>query len=413
VNKSTDRDGEWRRGWTLVLAAAAGMSLSGVGSASLGVMMEPVEAEMDWTRTQITLGPSLVPLVVVVLSTFAGLAIDRLGPRLVAIAATLLYCAGLASFGLIGNELWQWWALWAVIGLAASSMPTVWLSPVSKVFTKGRGLAVALTLSGTGITTTLVPILANAQVEQAGWRSAYLVLGVIWFVLVLALVLPFFRARSAPPTIGTDGTSAPPAPLTGLTPREGFRSPAFYKLAFGAFLSMSAGIALILNLVPVLRSVGLTASTAANVAALFGVSSIVGRVIGGWLLDRISASAIAATAAAGSVILPAVLLAAPGSVPIIAVGVAIYALLGGAKLPAVAYLASGHLGQRAFGTLYGAINTMVALGVAVGPIAANLVYDSVQSYVPVMWAAVPLLLVGAALYASLGSYPAFAPREAD
>ncbi|PEQ13755.1 hypothetical protein B2G71_05420 [Novosphingobium sp. PC22D] len=409
-----DSYAELGRRWPLVLAAASGVSLASVTSASLGVMIEPIERDLGWTRTQITLGPSLVPLIVMVLSTGGGLLIDRFGPRLVGLSAATAFCAGLASFSLIGDHLWQWWGLWALIGVASATMPTVWLTPVSMIFTKGKGLAVALVLSGSGISTTLVPILANAQVQESGWRSAYLLISAIWFAIVMTLLILFFRVGRAPksqPTEGAAKSAQTSETLPGFTAREGFRQASFWKLGIGAFLSMSAGVALILNLVPVLRSTGLTPTTAASIAGLLGIATIVGRVFGGWLLDRFSAAAIASVSAAGCSLLPVLLLTMAGSVPVAAGAVAVYGLLGGAKVPAVAYLASRHFGQRAFGTLYGAINTSIAFGVGAGPLVANMVYDSTSSYEIVMLVAVPFMLVAAICYGLLGRYPDFDRAE--
>ena len=406
---------EWRAHWTVVLAAAAGVSLSAVSVSSLGVMMEPIEQEFGWSRTQISLGTSLVSFMAVLLATAVGLAIDRLGARFVGIVAAALMCAGVSLMSAVAGELWQWWSLWLVVGLAASAMPTVWLLPVTSLFQSGRGLAVAITLCGSGISTSLIPIVANALLAEYGWRGAYLGLGAIWAAVVLPLVLLFFRsAPKAPvaPSRTAEEALEPMAPLPGLTAREGFASPKFYKLALAAFLSMSAGVALILNLVPVLRYTGLTPANAAAVAGVIGLATIVGRIAGGWLMDRMSAGTIAALSSAGAIALPALLLIAPGSVMAATAGVAIYGLLGGAKVPAVAYLASRHFGARAFGTLYGATNTAIALGVGLGPLAANYVYDLTKSYTPVMWTAVPFLAIAALLYLSLGPYPDFTKQEA-
>ncbi len=63
------------------------------------------------------------------------------------------------------------------------------------------------------------------------------------------------------------------------------------------------------------------------------------------------------------------------------------------------------LGQKAFGALYGAINAAIALVVATAPLAANVACDTTRSYGQVMWAAVPILLVSALLYASVPPYP--------
>ncbi len=402
---------EWRAHWTLVLAAAAGVSLSAVTVSSLGVMMEPLEQEFGWSRTQISLGTSLVSFIAFFLATAAGLAIDRLGARMVGIAAATLMCAGVALMSTIAGSLWQWWGLWIVVGIAAAAMPTVWLTPVSTLFSSGRGLAVAIALSGSGISTSLVPIIANRLLVDYGWRGAYLGLGVIWAIVVLPLVLLFFRGAGKRAASKADISGQSAAALPGLTAREGFASPKFYKLALAAFLSMSAGVALILNLVPVLRYTGLTPATAATVAGVIGIATITGRLIGGWLMDRMNAGTIAALSSAGAIALPLLLLLMPGSPIAAAAGVAIYGLLGGAKVPAVAYLASRHFGARAFGTLYGAINTAIALGVGLGPLVANYVYDVTRSYTPVMWTAVPFLALAALLYLSLGAYPDFTRQE--
>ena len=403
---------EWRAHWTVVLAAAAGVSLSAVSVSSLGVMMEPLEQEFGWSRTQISLGTSLVSFIAVFLATAVGLAIDRLGARFVGIVAATLMCAGVALMSAVGGHLWQWWSLWIVVGLSAAAMPTVWLTPISNLFQSGRGLAVAITLSGSGISTSLVPIVANQLLAGYGWRGAYLGLGAIWAAAVLPLVLLFFRSAGKPKLADPVKAAEQPAtPLPGLSAREGFASPKFYKLALAAFLSMSAGVALILNLVPVLRYTGLTPATAAAVAGIIGIATITGRIIGGWLMDRMSAGTIAALSSAGAIALPALLLLLPGSPVAAGAGVAIYGLLGGAKVPAVAYLASRHFGARAFGTLYGAINTAIALGVGLGPLVANYVYDITKSYTPVMWTAVPFLAIAALFYLSLGPYPDFTQHK--
>ncbi len=401
---------EWRANWTVVLAAATGVSLSAVSTSSLGVMMEPMEQAFGWSRTEISLGTSLVSFIGMTLATAVGLLIDRVGARPVGIAAAALMCGGIGAMSAIGGELWQWWGLWAIVGLSAAAMPTVWMVPVSGLFNSGRGLAVAITLCGTGITTSLVPILAHHLVAAHGWRGAYLGLAGIWAVVVLPLVLLFFRSRPRRAPITVD---RPAAALPGLTARQGFASRAFLKLALAAFFSMSAGVALILNLVPVLRSTGLAPASAAAVAGIIGVATIAGRISGGWLMDRMSAGTIAAISSVGAVALPVVLLLAPGSTVAAAAGVAVYGLMGGAKVPAVAYLASRHFGPRAFGVLYGAVNTVIALAVGLGPLVANLIYDMTRSYTPVMWAAVPFLGLAALFYLSLGPYPDFQKQEAQ
>jgi MFS family permease len=403
---------EWRRGWPLVMTAMAGYSLSSLHAASTGVMMGPIERELGWTRTEIYSGASLVSFIGVALATLVGLGIDRLGARRIGIAVTVMICAAIALMGTTGDSLWGWWARWALVGIAVSAMPTVWIAPVAASFTAARGLAVSIALSGSGIATFVVPIVAHALVEAYGWRTAFVGLGAIWAAIVLPLVLLFFHTG---PRNGRAQAAARPDPasLPGLTAAQGFRSRRFYTLLFAGALSTMGGVALVLNLVPVLNSTGIGGSSAATVAGLIGISTIVGRVAGGWLTDRMNAKVIAAVATLLASALPGALLFAPGSILAAALGVIAYGLCGGAKIGALVYLASRHLGQRAFGTLYGAINAAIALAVGIAPLGANMIYDATKSYAPVMWAAVPVLAVAAVLYLSLPGYPRFGEEPAS
>lgn len=414
LNVQTNNATEWRANWALVVTAMAGFSLSSLHAGSTGIMMVPIEAEFGWSRTQIYSGMSLVSLVGVALATFMGLAIDRIGARRIAIASSVLLCVAVACLSMVGNSILQWWLVWGLVGVAVAAMPTVWITPVASRFVASRGLAVAVVLSGSGISTFLVPIITHTLVQNHGWRAAYLGLASIWALFTLPLILLFFRgpARKEAATQSHSSAGNPAADhavtLSGLTVRQGFASLTFYKLLLAAFASIFGGVALVMNLVPVLVSTGIASGSAATVAGLIGISTIGGRVAGGWLMDRMSAKVVAALSSFVASALPVMLLLFPGVVSAAIVGVVAYGLVGGAKVGAIAYLASRHLGARAFGTLYGTINAAVALAVAIAPLAANYVFDLSRSYTPVMLAAVPVLAFAAMVYLSLPVYPRFA-----
>ena len=102
---------------------------------------------------------------------------------------------------------------------------------VSRSFTAARGLAIAIVLSGSGISSFVVPNLANALVEDHGWRLAYLYLAGIWGVVALPLVVLFLKiSRDTQAEPAEEIAAQPPEQLPGLTVREGFTSPTFYKL---------------------------------------------------------------------------------------------------------------------------------------------------------------------------------------
>jgi hypothetical protein len=56
---------------------------------------------------------------------------------------------------------------------------------------------------------------------------------------------------------------------------------------------------------------------------------------------------------------------------------------------------------------FGAIHALVALGVGGGPLLVSIVYDRSHSYSLVLWAAVPILIIVALMFLSLGKRPRF------
>ena len=401
---------EWRRNWKVVVAATAGMSLASLSSYSIGVMMIPVERDLGWSRMEIASGLSITAFCGVTLSSLMGLTIDRIGARRAAIIAVVLLCGALMLMSTTTQSLWSWWSLWVLVGLSSAFMPTVWTATVSGLFSAGRGLALAVVLSGTGISASLVPAIANYFVEHFGWRSACLALGGSWGLVVLPLVLLFFRGASDRPRPSRE-ESAPHArgELPGLTAREGFSSPVFYKVAAIAFCFSIAGVSVVLNLVPILHERGISNETAAGLAGVLGISTVLGKLIGGYLLDRIHAGRVAATAAAASTVLPITLLLSPGSLLGIAAAAGTFSLAAGASFSAVVFLAGRYFGQRSFGVLFGTVHALLALGTGLGPLLSNRVYDVLRTYDPVLWAVIPVFALAAVLLLSLGPYPKFRP----
>ncbi|MYM61952.1 MFS transporter [Pseudomaricurvus sp. HS19] len=398
-------DSEWRSAWTVVLAATLGSALFAVPTYSIGIMLLPIEQATGWSRAQISSGLTIVAVLSITLSTLMGMVVDRLGFRPVGILAACLLTSAIGLLSLTGGNLWHWWGVWALIGVACSMTPSIWPGAVSSLFQKHRGMALGITLSGSGIGSALVPLLGNALLERYGWRGAYLGLAAFWGLAAIPLILLFFR--SAGQGGGKTQTARDDKPLYGPSTREGLCSIAFIKLACASLAISVPGVALIVNLVPIMMSTNISQGTAAAIAGSLGLATITGRVAGGLLLDKMSAKLIAVGTTLATCLLPAALLLFPGITSLTAVAVVIMGLAVGGKLGAMAYLASRHFGTRSFGVLYGSMSAMIGLGAGLGPMLANLVFDQTQSYDAVLWGTLVPLLIGAAILISLGRYPDF------
>jgi MFS family permease len=129
-------------------------------------------------------------------------------------------------------------------------------SGVSSMFLKGRGLALSLMLCGTGLGSSLTPIIGNYLIESAGWRMAYNGLAAFW--LVLAGPVIYFMFTSAHDLQRIKAPSAPPAAvLLGVSARQGRLSWRFVRLAAAGFLAALTVVSFVANLVPIMTSQGL------------------------------------------------------------------------------------------------------------------------------------------------------------
>jgi len=395
---------EWRSNWPVVLAGAAGGCLASLHLYSMGVMIAPLEQEFGWSRAQASSGLSIVAVVAVATSPLIGMVIDRIGARRVALFGVSLFCIFLASLSQATSSLALWWALWLGIALGAACIaPTVWAAGVTSLFTASRGMALAVTLCGTAIGALIVPALTHLLVGALAWRGAYLALAGVWGLVVLPLVAFGFSSSIDREGLGR-GTALAAAPRRRdrASAWRAMLSGRFVRLTLGAISIVTVASSLIANFVPILVAEGHEEGRAAALAGLVGAGSILGRLIGGYLLDRIDGRLVCGISVLAPVGTCLALLFAPGSVPLASAAIFLLGLAVGIEWDGVAYLASRHFGTAGFGTVFGAIGGMTLLLNGMGPVLTNLVYDVTRSYEPALWGFIPLCLLSSAMFFLLG-----------
>ncbi|MDG2004043.1 MAG: MFS transporter, partial [Novosphingobium sp.] len=377
---------------------------------STGIMIKPLEEEFGWTRAQISSGPTIVAVIGCLAAPFMGMAIDRFGARRIAIPGVICLCGSIALLSQANASIWTWWALWFLVALSHPFIkPTVWVAAVSSVFTTGRGMALAVALCGTGLGSAAVPILANTLIDNYGWRMAYVGLGAIWLAVVFPIVLfGFFSARDKQRISDqTAQTAAAPVVLTGLNGGESLQSLKFVKIAIAASVIAMCSVAMTVNLVPILSEAGIDRTTGAAIAGVSGVSGIFGKLLGGFLLDRLNAGRVVGIATCLPAISGLLLIFFPGSILAAITAVAVLGFALGVEIDGVGYLTSRHFGLLNFGLVFGTIVGMLALTSGIGPVLANHAYDVTGSYLPLLWSVVPLSLMAGVLFTILGPYPRF------
>jgi MFS family permease len=405
---------EWRQFWPLPFVATLGMSVSVLHIYSLGPFMQPLADEFGWSRAQISSGITIANGMGAALSVVAGMTVDRFGPRRVGLCGVIIMCSAIMLLAMASGGKVNWFAHFVLVGLGTLSVhTTIWAGAVSSRFRESRGLAVAITMCGSGISATVMPLVATWLIGMFGWRGGFLGLGGLWLAVSLPMMILFLRGaqdQGRGRKQVTAGAVAP-APLPGLTVAEGVRTAPFWKLTFAGGIYSFVLIGLIVHFVPILEDRGRTPLAAAATAGLVGLASITGRLGTGLLLDRFRGDRVGA----GAFLLPIIgcllLLWTDTALGEAAAAITI-GLSVGAELDVIAYLATRYLGLKRFGALFGIMITALSLGTALGPLAAGATFDNFRSYGWFLIAGIPLMAACAVAMATLGGYPVF-PGEAS
>lgn len=397
---------EFRRGWPVLVAAALGTAFgaSPIPFNSIGPFTKPLADEFGWGRGDIQLALFWFTAAVVLVVPFVGGLADRIGVRKVAIGALTLFGITFAALAFTPASLFAFYLLWILMGaLGGGSTPVTWTRAVNSWFVHNRGLALALTLMGTGLTAAVLPSLATWLIEQYGWRKAFIGISLLPLVIALPVAIWLFREPD-----DTDAT-----PLLAATSRSGvtvgaaLRDYRFWVIALSILCVAIALGGSITNFQPLLMDRGFRAQEAAKIAGVIGVSVIVGRLVAGYLIDRFWAPLVTLPMLA----LPAVacFLLAQTQVPMAAavLSAILIGLAAGAETDLVAYLTARYFGLANYGRLYGLQYSVFGFASGISPFLFGKVFDVTGSYQPILYVAAVLFVLGAVALLTLGRYPRF------
>jgi MFS family permease len=381
-------------GWWVVLTAGIGLFLgyAPVFVFSFTVFVKSLVQEFHSGRTSISLAFALANLMQAPSAPLAGRLVDRFGARKVILPSTVVFGLVLISFKYFSTDLWQLYALFIVSGfIGIGTSPIPYGITASRWFDKKRGLALGLMMGGLSCGAIVMPSIAQHLGALFGWRTAYAIIG--FAVLAVPTPVVWLLLKDTPEKMGLlpDGEKDLPAGSVtrsnnqGMTPHAALRSGTFWFMACAFFLVGTTVHGCAIHLVPLLTDRGISAEKAALASSLLGIALLLGRVLSGYLLDRVHGPYLAAFVFSGVACGVALLwTGAGGSLAFLA---AFLVGLGmGAEADIIAYLTSRYFGLRSFGQIYGYVFGTYILSGALGPMLMGIGFDRGGSYrVPLLF----------------------------
>jgi len=388
-------------GWRVVLAACLGV-MGGFGSLfvyTFTVFVKPLGAQFGWNREAVSVGFAIAAMTVGFASPLIGRLLDRFGPRRIILPCMTVFGCGVASFALLRSGIWQFYLTCFVIGIVGNGAAHLaYGRSISTWFEKRLGTALGFVMVGAGLGAMILPVIAQAIVTRSGWRDAYLALGMIALALGLPLSWRYIKDR---PNISPQSANVP---QKGLTWQQGTRSFAFWIIVAVLFVSSISMNGAITHLSALLTDRGITPGDAALCASVLGGTSVLGRVVTGWLLDRFSGGRVAFVInliTAGGILLLAgahTFVASSTAATFIGIGA-------GGEAAITPYLLTRYFGLRAFSTLYGLTWTFYAAAGATGPVILGRAFDMTGSYTSLLSTLAIALAIAATMMLLLPKYP--------
>lgn len=393
--------------WVVVGAGTANAVGPQMYLATTGLFVLPIVEDTGFSRTTVTGAYSVAAVGMVIGLIIVSRLVDRYAARYILIPGFVLFAASMASIALVPPVEAVYFIPCFFVGFFGGATAVPASRAVVSWFDNNRALAVGIVTGIIGLGAALGPVLAGSLIESVGWRQTYAYMALIAVVVSVTMVTLFVRGRAERHVRGrlvqetqVEGRNVS-LELPGLTLREALRTRQFWNISLGLGMVGVVVIGLQVHLVPMMTDRGLSNSQAGQLLVIFGLASLVGRVVGGFIIDRVH----------GSIVGPIVMLAPIAGMFFLqppfstaAVAVTFIGIAFGIEGDLLALLITRYLGTRNFGQIIGPVQAMFILGSAVGPLLLGLGYDEFGSYDPVIPVLMGVLVVGAVLIATLGRY---------
>jgi len=395
--------GKFFYGWIIALCCTLVTMINGGIFFTFGVFFKPVAIDFAWSRGEIASNYTVMLVAYAPGALFAGRLADRHGPRGVLLLAALLI--GLGFFGCTqANNLVFMILSYTIIGFGLGATLALPTATIQRWFVRLRATMVGVVNAGNGVGGLIFAPLANYLITLHGWRTAYLIIGII-FGGVVAIAASFLVSDPSMKKLrpfGYEEQELDPGyrpqhmSILSFSLSQAFRSGTFWGMATLCILTFMPAFFITSHLVPYITDKGISATVAAQGLGLMVGMSIIGRLVMSWVAGRIGwmmTLTICYFVASTSVVW-LMFVTGTGSVYLFLV---IYGLSWGSTLALLGGAVGSFFGLSTLSELLGFLLGLGVLVAALTPWLGGLIFDLTDSYIIAMAIAAVLYTVAGLL----------------
>lgn len=406
-NLQLKQNGRFYYGWVITLLGFLLMTFAYVGCVSLtSIFVLPVTEDLGLERGAFMTYVTLLSLACIVVSPFAGKAMQKKNPKIVVAIGCVMGFLGYLGFSQ-SSSLTAFYLFSLILGVCfAMTAP----APVSIMINswfggKVRGTATGIAFIGSGIGGAILSPILNTVIQHFGWRVGYVVLGCVFLVILLPLTLLLYVKRPEDKGFTRMGELSGEAAVTpgdgevsrpGLDLKQALRTPELWLAALSAVFVVFASSAILANDVSFYVECGMDSTRAASIHGIMLGSMVIGKPLMGMLIDKLGIK-IGSTISTFIFAAVFVSLSSLPVLPALVYAVVVTYCLGAPSITIVPPLTvNGLFGEKDYGTIVGVMNTATSIGGAFGGMIAARVYDATGSYVT-FWVIAAVFVVVSAL----------------
>src|SRR2546425_8509487 len=365
--------------WTRLWVALALVTIGGSGMYSMAVVLPPLQAEFGIARADASLPFTLTMIGFGLGSVLMGRLSDRFGVIVPVLVGSVSLALGFVTAGFSQNLL-QFTAVHGLlIGVGTSGTFVPLVADITLWFTRRRGIAVAIVMSGNYLAGTVWPPLMQHFIDTAGWRATYMGTGVICLFATPLLALALRRkppaiAGLAPAGAGARGASSNPERPLGFSRNQLQGLLCVSGIACCVAMSMPQ-----VHMVAYCADLGFPAARGAEMLALMMGFGIVSRLASGWIADRIGGLRTLLLGAVLQATALALFLPFDGLVALYVVS-ALFGLFQGGIVPSYAVIIREFFPPEEAGVRVGTVLMATVFGMALGGWMSGVIFDLTGSY---------------------------------